>query len=914
LPKKRMRKIISSLVFIIILCACVVVVAKPSSQEVAEAIKQAVPKGYAIENTISKTDEISINDIIIRYGLAKTGDSKPYYGYQCDLVSKSKDDTLTVEITSFYKEQDAAHALSFFSDGYAKYLSGLDQSLKQIKRSEEKTDSGTYKYLDYTMDEIQKRTTAFVKYNYLIVLSYPLGIQKDAEAFTTALYEKLQQASVADAKSTSRPYMETTFSPSCFSETTDTVEITVIVYYSENYTGKNPLDSFVLTDKKTGKTVKSLPFGTGQGVFTVSHNDKNATSYEYTVSCGDFTEDIVIPVLDAYVETEKNIINGIVYNGIAADGVETLKIRVVLSGMNKGVLDILQPETGKIISHGLFQRKKIKNPGEIMEFEYVPPKYVQGDLKKETFMGEELYYVTVPLRFTYTPDNGIPVELATEIKVYRPPVLFVSGKDLPDKEEQGLLDFLKEKRYTVFRHSESSADEALEIMNERLSSYLKDLKDRMTGSGIKITCFDTISFGFGGLITRSYIASPMYRNDIRKCILIAVPNHGLKESDIKNSPQWSGFGDVLKKQLTYDSDFLNKLNDGEAYGEHINAMVQYANLSSYSGKPGFMEGDGVIPLWSAYLNGTVNKTYWQLAHSRSFADHTPSLLYTEEVYNDILGYLSEDIAPGRLFHMKAILYKSEGEVSLTGKENTALLTEDDNPYPLSIADRVTTGEGRAVVHIYLDSVLVSEIFLDKHSEYVIGDYCEGIVYGSLEEGKAYIRNKSKKTRNILFFEGDAGTYKSSLQNSECLLETGKEPAVSCYAGTVFYALHELDMTGDLKSVSKGQKAIVESGLTTETDEEPFRKDSFFKKSMKDRFYPVKFYIVDTIKELARYVMETGNLSGMFKHNRRLLIPIALGLLLIAVTFILLTNRKIRFFLFVAAIVAAAIFIVMKIKG
>jgi Cu+-exporting ATPase len=66
LPKKRMRKIISSLVFIIILCACVVVVAKPSSQEVAEAIKQAVPKGYAIENTISKTDEISINDIIIR--------------------------------------------------------------------------------------------------------------------------------------------------------------------------------------------------------------------------------------------------------------------------------------------------------------------------------------------------------------------------------------------------------------------------------------------------------------------------------------------------------------------------------------------------------------------------------------------------------------------------------------------------------------------------------------------------------------------------------------------------------------------------------------------------------------------------------------------------------------------------------
>jgi hypothetical protein len=272
LPKKRMRKIISSLVFIIILCACVVVVAKPSSQEVAEAIKQAVPKGYAIENTISKTDEISINDIIIRYGLAKTGDSKPYYGYQCDLVSKSKDDTLTVEITSFYKEQDAAHALSFFSDGYAKYLSGLDQSLKQIKRSEEKTDSGTYKYLDYTMDEIQKRTTAFVKYNYLIVLSYPLGIQKDAEAFTTALYEKLQQASVADAKSTSRPYMETTFSPSCFSETTDTVEITVIVYYSENYTGKKPLDSFVLTDKKTGKTVKSLPFGTGQGVFTVSHN------------------------------------------------------------------------------------------------------------------------------------------------------------------------------------------------------------------------------------------------------------------------------------------------------------------------------------------------------------------------------------------------------------------------------------------------------------------------------------------------------------------------------------------------------------------------------------------------------------------------------------------------------------------
>ncbi|HBN83265.1 MAG TPA: hypothetical protein DDZ89_05420, partial [Clostridiales bacterium] len=524
-----MRKIIFSLLLILSMMFHTNVLGKPSSAGVADAVKQSVPKGFSIENTISKTDEVSINDIVIRYGLSLSGDKKLYYGYQCDI--KSKEHVMTAEVTSFYLEQDAVAALEQFSDGYSKYLTGiagLEQSRMKIQKADERIDKIPVKSLVYTMDNIPKRTIAFIKHNFLIVLSYPEQISKDAQSLIVLLDQNLENASVEDAQSTGRTYMEVIFSPSCFSEETDTVEITATIHYPDNYKGKKPLDTIKLSDTQTGKQIQSKPIGTGVGVFSIKHIDENIKLYEFTLTCGDFSKDISVPVLETQVELEQNTLTNVRYTGIVADGFQTMKIRVTLAGMNKGELEIHQPDTGKVVSFGILQRKKIRNPDEIVEFEYIPPKYIEGEMQKETFQGEDLYYITVPIAFTYTPDNGIPIELKTQINVYRPPVVLASAWDIPVNETDGLYGFLKKNEFTVFRYDELSKVHAMEIMNERFTSYMKDLADRMINSGIKVSRFDTVSFGLGGLITRYYINSSSYRNDIRKCILIAVPNHGLE--------------------------------------------------------------------------------------------------------------------------------------------------------------------------------------------------------------------------------------------------------------------------------------------------------------------------------------------------------------------------------------------------
>lgn len=913
-----MKRIIFVLLIALNLVFTVRVCGKPSSAGVSDAVKQALPKGYSIENSISKTDEVSINDVAIRYGFTGKDMEKPYYGYQCDIASKNK--SMAVEVTSFYLEEDAFKALERFSDGYTKYLTGLaglEQSRFKTDKKTQEINGIQCKILDYKLDDKQQRSAAFVKYNFLIVLSYSEDGAKDAESFLSLLNQGLTDASVEDAKITGRTYMEVSFTPSCFSEKSDTVDITVTVHYPENYKGKKPLDVIMLNDTETGKQIQSKPLGTGQGVFIVKQIDKSIVAYKYTVSCGDFTKEIIIPLLKTGIELEYNMLTDIRYTGIVADGFQTIKIKVTLTGMNKGVLEIHQPELGKVMSFRVLQNKKIKNPDEIVEFEYIPPKYIEGELEKETVSGDDLYFVTVPLKFTYTPEDGTPIDLSTDLKVYRPPIVLTIARDTPFNEIDGLYRYLKENNNNVYRYEEQSKDDALEIMNERFVSYLKDFSDRFIGRGIKITRFDVVSYGLSGIITRNYIKSSLYRNDIRKCILIAVPNHGLYVETLDSDSQWSQMGSVLKKQMTSGSDFMKKLNTGEQYAEHINELIQYANLSAYSGKPAFMEGDGVIPLWSSYMNGVTNKIYWQMAHSKSFSGSVPAILYAQEVYEDIDKYLNEDIPAGRLYQMKVFLSRTEGKVTVTnpGSDNMeqgseTVPNESDLPYQITSGQRVNTGDGKAILQTYLDSVLVSEIFLDKNSTYIPGNFCEGILYGNIEKGNIYVRNLSKKVRNVVFFEGEAGIYKSSMQNSDCLVETDKEQSISCYKGTAFFSLHEPGITGDLKSVNANNKVYIKNDKTESIDENSFHRDAFYKRTFKDKMGVWKFYVTDTVKELIKYVVETGNMAGLLKHNRRLLIPVIAVVVLLALFFGAMANRKIRLGV-ITIIVVAGIFFILK---
>ncbi len=891
---------------------------KNESTGVAEVIKNSIPGNFKVENSVNKKDEVSINDILIRYGLSGKDINKPYYGYECDAVSKLG--SIGIEVISFYDDEEAQKSIEYFSDGYSKHLAGVSGLVLgrnfNVKKEDIYITEIPCKLLKYSIDGEDLLTVALTQYNYLIVLSYPLSMSTDAETIIIALSKALGQVSVQDAKNTGRTYMEVLYTPSCFSDQSDTVTIKVTVFNPDNYKGKKPLEKFILLNTKTNKQIDTKLFGTGSAEFSIFMPDPEESKYYYTIICGDYIKDIEIPVLVTGIETEYNKLNDILYKGVVSDGYQTIKIKLHLSGMNNGTLEILQPEIGKIKSRNFLQNKKIRNPGDTIELEYFPPKYIDGELENETISGTSIYYKSVHLEFKYSPDNGVPVNLTIDLKVYKPPVIIMASTDKDLRETDPLADYLKSKNFAVYQYNDEGFNDPFEITGEKTAAYLQTIIDQWNHMGIKMSATDVIAYGVSGVTVRNYInTSALYRNNVRKLILVAVPNHGFNENQL-NTKRWDGMNTTLKKQLEKGSDFLNKLNSGEYYAGHINAMIQYANLSAYSGKPFFMEGDGVVSLESAYMNGVEHKTYWQLAHSEDLAGSVSAILKTEEVHSDILMYLSQDITPGRLRHMKVLVSKVSGTVTVSGPTDTSGINLDSPniklPYIIDNDNSINTYEGKAIVQIYLDSLLVSEVFLDEYSSFTPGGYCDGIIYGHIKKGNVYVKNTGKSIRNVIFFTCSAGSHKISLQNSSCLVYTEVEPKIACLSGEAFISLHEQDITTEIISVKNKSILNIKTGLTEPLNDDTFNKQTFYKRSPGNQLDIWKFYFVDTFQEFKTQIVNTGDIGSMFRHNRRLLTPVIIIVLAVALFFAAISNRKIRIGVVLIIIVISAMVFLPKI--
>ncbi len=122
------------------------------------------------------------------------------------------------------------------------------------------------------------------------------------------------------------------------------------------------------------------------------------------------------------------------------------------------------------------------------------------------------------------------------------------------------------------------------------------------GKTISATKVDIIAHSMGGLVTRSYIGSGAYGNNIRKFVMLGTPNHGAWDATRYAVP--IGMGGLAAQQLQPGSPFLVALNS-----QSLNSEVEYhivAGTGWSTDQKKFLnttcDGDGLVTLESAELS------------------------------------------------------------------------------------------------------------------------------------------------------------------------------------------------------------------------------------------------------------------------------------------------------------------------
>ena len=172
---------------------------------------------------------------------------------------------------------------------------------------------------------------------------------------------------------------------------------------------------------------------------------------------------------------------------------------------------------------------------------------------------------------------------------------------------------------------------------------------------------DIVAHSMGGLVARAYIESgdfggDLYKNDVRKLIMLGTPNHGVIWAWLsKLIPGWEA-----ERQMIPYSAFLNVLNHGCAKcktGEdEINQEVEYYTIAG--DKSWIGHSDGFIPVESVKLSNVRNFIY-PVTHSELRTDYEVYQKVKEILLGNITSSHEKDPVPQQLPVVSGKIYPGE---------------------------------------------------------------------------------------------------------------------------------------------------------------------------------------------------------------------------------------------------------------
>ncbi len=458
----------------------------------------------------------------------------------------------------------------------------------------------------------------------------------------------------------------------------------------------------------------------------------------------------------AKIELEKNNLTGIPYDGLAADGIGS--IRIEISGITGSRIKFNIP-------YGLGNLKYvggIKAPNEPNIDQYInvtngsatvfyhPPKYIDAaELKNNLDLnGRQVYYATVPIIFNYEDSQGSK-ETKSIIKIFRPKVVLVHGFTgdastwalLAQRLNSTRFDNMSENYYALNDNPGIFKQQDVFAQSRKLSEDISKSKMEYLQVGIKMLKVDVVSHSMGGLIARYYVNGyNAYSNDVRKLFMVGTPNHGI--GNIKHLlgtggalASFSHFG--MLDDVMETSPFMQQLNSKEENGGHLNPDVEYYNIYG-------TVDDGVTNEASAYMPGVQYSRLRDCCHSPSPSFLTSlgtPLTVHPEVFAKVTEYLQKEIGRLPLKNIKANIISVKGDVWVDDLSQDKRV--QNTPYKINPYDKIRVLQNSALIIAFtLDGKEWGRILTGQETSLQMRNFSPQLFSVRVVKGKAKFKSEN----------------------------------------------------------------------------------------------------------------------------------------------------------------------------
>ncbi|MDD5263563.1 MAG: hypothetical protein PHU43_01850 [Candidatus Bipolaricaulis sp.] len=445
------------------------------------------------------------------------------------------------------------------------------------------------------------------------------------------------------------------------------------------------------------------------------------------------------------------------YMGVAADATSTLALSLVARGIRLETIVVQAPKHGSLRgTSGAAGSVSLDGEGR-GTLTYVPPTDLETDVLSRSLDGEAtpVWAAVVPLTFEYVDREGNAASTTVEVFVCRPPVVVTYAFAADQAAWTAFAEYARNAKFdptlapafaapTVTGSLEEQAELLRRAVAERLRAYAL--------LGIKASKVDVVAHSLAGLIARHAIEEPLdVRTTVRRLLLIATPNHGASWLERPQAflTSWLDQHPVAAQELGEDSDFLRRLNAGEATGTHLNPDVQYASLLGRRTELqaggdiglGAAEDDGLVSTASAHLNGAPDFIFDGVRHSEALALRDMVMASLADVQTKITSLLERPFPRADLDDTRLELWKGGGVVEISPQVWAGTWTSVTQ-YPLSLRPSFGLRTGKAsyaAVGMYTSQGQWGTLGLDEDTEVTVRSSSPNVLRIHLVAGKARFR-------------------------------------------------------------------------------------------------------------------------------------------------------------------------------
>lgn len=443
------------------------------------------------------------------------------------------------------------------------------------------------------------------------------------------------------------------------------------------------------------------------------------------------------------------------YAGVAADGTSTLALSIAARGIRLDTVTVQAPELGALRgASGALRSVPLDEEGR-GTLTYVPPSDLATKVLSRPLDAAPVWVAPVAITFEYKDRDGNPAATTAEILVCRPPLVVTYAFAADQAAWTAFAEYARSDRFDPTLVAAFAAPVVTGSLEEQADLLRRAISERLRAYALlamKAARVDVVAHGVAGLAARQMIEEPLdTRPPVRKLLLVATPNHGAPwlEHPHGSLTSWLDQHPVAAQELGEDSEFIRRLNAGEATGTHLNPDVQYVNLFGRRTELGAggdiglgaAEDDGFVSTTSAHLNGVPSFVFDGVRHSEALVLRDLAIAAFTDVQGKIVALLQRELSRAEPDDMRLEIWKGGGQVEISPQVWVGAWTAVAQ-YPISIRPTIGIRTGKAsyaAVGVFAADGQWGTLDLDEESEVLVHSSSPDVLRIELVAGRARFR-------------------------------------------------------------------------------------------------------------------------------------------------------------------------------